>query len=75
LRVQDTGSGIEPEVLPHVFDRFYRGDRARSQDGESGLGLSIAKSIVEAHDGTIQIASEPGKGTVFTIQLPAVPNP
>jgi signal transduction histidine kinase len=70
LRVQDTGSGIAPEELPYVFDRFYRGDRARSQNGESGLGLSIAKSIVEAHDGTIQVTSQPGQGTVFTIQLP-----
>jgi signal transduction histidine kinase len=57
LVVADTGVGMSADVLPHVFDRFYRGDAARSQqDGESGLGLAIAKSIVEAHGGTIAAA-------------------
>ena len=71
LVVADTGEGIPSDVLPHVFDRFYRGDAARSQqEGESGLGLAIAKSIVEAHGGTIAAASTPGHGTTFTIMLP-----
>jgi two-component system sensor histidine kinase BaeS len=73
LGVQDTGRGIAPEVLAHVFDRFYRGDSARSGDGgESGLGLAIAKSIVEAHGGSIT-ASSPGAGlgATFTVRLPA----
>ena len=72
LVVADTGEGMPAHVLPHVFDRFYRGDAARSQqDGESGLGLAIAKSIVEAHGGTIAAASTPGHGTIFTITLPS----
>jgi two-component system, OmpR family, sensor histidine kinase BaeS len=71
LVVVDTGEGIPADALPHVFDRFYRGDPARSQqDGESGLGLAIAKSIVEAHGGTIAVASTFGHGTTFTITLP-----
>jgi len=71
LTVQDNGEGIAADVLPHVFDRFYRGESARSQpDGESGLGLAIAKSIVEAHGGTITAASTLGQGTTFTLTLP-----
>ncbi len=71
LVVRDNGEGIAPEVLPRIFDRFYRGDRSRQQrDGESGLGLAIARSIVEAHGGTIAAASERGGGTTFTIVLP-----
>ena len=73
LQVQDTGSGIAPENLPHVFDRFYRGDPARTQNGELGLGLAIGKSIVEAHGGTIAAASQPGQGAAFTITLPSSP--
>ncbi|MCB0178454.1 MAG: HAMP domain-containing protein [Anaerolineae bacterium] len=70
LNVQDSGSGIEPDQLPHIFDRFYRADEARQQDsGESGLGLAIAKSIVEAHGGTITAASQVGEGTTFSIWL------
>jgi signal transduction histidine kinase len=71
LRVQDTGEGMPADVVPHIFDRFYRGDPARNQqDSESGLGLAIAMSIVEAHGGTIAAASTPGHGTTFTITLP-----
>ena len=72
LTVQDAGAGIAPEDLPFVFDRLYRGDKARqrSPEGSSGLGLAIAKAIVEAHGGTIAVASTVGKGTTFTITLP-----
>ncbi len=69
LQIRDSGTGILPEDLPHIYDRFYRGDKARRESGESGLGLAIAKSIVEAHGGQISAESEPGKGTVFTISL------
>jgi signal transduction histidine kinase len=68
--VEDTGVGIPPEQLAHIFDRFYRVDKAR-QDGGSGLGLAIVKSIVEAHRGTIRAMSEVGKGTRMMILLPA----
>jgi signal transduction histidine kinase len=69
FQVQDSGSGISAEDLPHVFDRFYRGDPARQQNGESGLGLAIAKSIVEAHGGSIRVESTNGQGARFTIDL------
>jgi signal transduction histidine kinase len=72
LRVQDNGSGISLQDLANIFDRFYRGDKSRQQDGESGLGLAISKSIVEVHHGSISVESQPGKGAVFTIRLPAV---
>jgi two-component system sensor histidine kinase BaeS len=70
INVQDTGTGIAAEDLPYVFDRFYRGDKARSPSGESGLGLAISRSIVEAHNGRISASSEPGQGAIFTIKLP-----
>ncbi|MCC6456021.1 MAG: HAMP domain-containing histidine kinase [Caldilineaceae bacterium] len=72
LRVHDTGSGIAREEIPHVFDRFYRGDKARQRtdDTSSGLGLAIAKAIVEAHGGTIQVESVVGESTTFTLVLP-----
>lgn len=74
IAVSDTGSGITPEHLPHVFERFYRGDYGRSRDqGGTGLGLAIARALTEAHQGTLEVASEgiPGKGTTFTLWLPA----
>lgn len=71
LTVTDTGPGIAPEHLPHVFDRFYRADPSRSRaTGGSGLGLTITKHLVEAHDGEIEAASTPGAGSLFTIRLP-----
>jgi len=74
LTVEDTGEGIAPEDLPRVFDRFYRGDEARQvQESESGLGLAIAKSIVELHGGTIAVESGVGEGTRFVIALPVGP--
>jgi signal transduction histidine kinase len=74
LTVQDTGAGIDPADLPRIFDRFYRGDDARETDeGESGLGLAIAKSLVEAHGGSISVTSTPGEGSTFAIILPCVP--
>ena len=69
LQVRDNGQGIDPQDLPNIFDRFYRGDQARSQTGESGLGLAIAKSIVEAHGGTLEVESTPGMGATFTIRI------
>ncbi|GLY46875.1 HAMP domain-containing sensor histidine kinase [Lentzea sp. NBRC 102530] len=72
IEVVDTGSGISAEDLPHVFDRFWRADRSRTRDtGGSGLGLAIAQAIVSAHHGTITVQSELGRGTTFTITLPA----
>jgi two-component system sensor histidine kinase BaeS len=69
--ISDNGMGINPVDLPHVFDRFYRGDSSRQlDDGESGLGLAIAKSIVEIHGGTISVKSVHGKGTAFVISIP-----
>ncbi|WP_346292050.1 HAMP domain-containing sensor histidine kinase [Sphaerothrix gracilis] len=72
VRVQDTGEGISPHALPHVFDRFYRADRARGRQRHSGsgLGLAIAKLIVDNHYGQIQLASQLGAGTTVTVTLP-----
>ncbi|MGE3310404.1 MAG: sensor histidine kinase [Limisphaerales bacterium] len=76
ISVSDTGRGIDPGDIPHLFKRFYRGDKARrSANGQSGLGLAIAKAIVDAHQGTLEVASEPGSGTTFTVSLPANPGP
>jgi two-component system sensor histidine kinase BaeS len=68
--VKDNGQGISVEALPHIFDRFYRADPVRTQGSESGLGLAIAKSIVEAHGGTITADSQVGQGTTVSINLP-----
>ncbi|MCS6964036.1 sensor histidine kinase [Thermoflexus sp.] len=69
LDVQDTGPGIPPEILPHIFERFFRGDPARTGSG-AGLGLSIARALVEAMGGTIEVESQVGRGSTFTIRLP-----
>ncbi len=69
IRVSDSGVGIPAEHLPHVFDRFYKADRSRTQAG-SGLGLSIVKAIVERHGGSVSVTSTPGVETVFEITLP-----
>ena len=81
LEVRDTGSGIAPSDLPHVFNRFYRADKSRQRDNSasddgtrtisSGLGLAIANAIVKAHGGTIAVQSQPQQGTTFSILLPS----
>jgi len=71
--VRDSGIGIAAGDLPHIFDRFWRADQARSRTGErpgTGLGLSITKWIAEAHGGSITVQSRPGRGSVFTVRLP-----
>jgi two-component system, OmpR family, sensor histidine kinase ResE len=71
MEVRDTGAGIAPNQVPRIFDKFYQADNQRaSTKGGSGLGLSIAREIVEAHNGTISVESTPGVGTTFTIVLP-----
>ena len=72
LRVRDTGEGITPDDLPRIWDRFYRSDRARVLDvgGGAGLGLALVKEVVEAMGGAVEVASEPGQGSVFTLLLP-----
>jgi signal transduction histidine kinase len=72
ITIKDRGIGIEAIDLPHIFSRFYRAERSRSKDMAKGygLGLSIAKRIIDAHHGSVEVDSEPTKGTVFTIKLP-----
>ena len=73
IQVSDTGGGIAPEHLPHLFERFYRVDKARSRShGGSGLGLSIVKALVEAHGGSVSVESAVGRGSTFTVRLPGV---
>ncbi|MFI6059201.1 sensor histidine kinase [Streptomyces sp. NPDC051286] len=73
--VEDTGSGISPEDLPYVFDRFWRAEKSRSRrTGGSGLGLAIVRKLAEAHGGAVSAASTEGKGSVFTLRLPASPH-
>ena len=73
VSVEDTGHGIEPEHLPHLFERFYRTDWARTKDsGGTGLGLPIVKEIAEAHGGSISATSQVDKGSIFTLRLPAM---
>jgi len=69
--VRDTGTGIPASELPRIWDRLFRGDASRSERG-LGLGLSLVKAIVEAHGGTVGVASEPGHGSVFTVTLPSI---
>jgi signal transduction histidine kinase len=72
IEIADSGIGIPPEALPHLFERFYRADPARSrQDGGFGLGLAIVRWIAEAHNGRVEVASRPGAGSTFTVVLPA----
>lgn len=71
VNISDSGEGILPEDIPHVFERFYRGDKSRNRvSGGAGLGLAIAKGVVEAHQGSVSVQSERLRGTTFTITLP-----
>lgn len=71
VTVQDTGEGISEADLPMIFDRFYKAERARTREhNSSGLGLSIARKIIEAHNGTIEVSSKAGSGTTFTVKIP-----
>jgi len=73
LEVSDTGKGIEPQHLPHIFERFYRADRRPADAAGTGLGLAIVKRIVEVHRGSIDVSSRPGLGSTFTVTLPLTP--
>jgi signal transduction histidine kinase len=76
IEVADAGEGIDPALLPTLFDRFTRADDARGRDtGGAGLGLAICRAIVEAHGGTISAAGAPGRGATFTVKLPAAVAP
>lgn len=74
ITVTDTGPGIPPEEIPHLFDRFYRVEADRSREtGGAGLGLAIACEIARRHAGNIDVQSQSGHGTTFTVRLPAQP--
>ena len=70
ITVKDNGAGISPEDLPRIWDRLYRGDKSRNEKG-LGLGLSLVKAVVQAHRGSVEVTSEPDRGSVFTVRLPA----
>ncbi len=71
VRVIDNGAGIAPNQLPRVFERFYRGDEVReSREGGAGLGLAIVRSIMNLHEGSVDIASSPHRGTTATLNFP-----
>jgi two-component system sensor histidine kinase MtrB len=70
LEVADRGPGIDPEALPHIFERFYKADRTRTSGGGTGLGLAIARHIVEGHGGAIRVDSEEGRGATFAFTIP-----
>jgi heavy metal sensor kinase len=71
IQVADTGAGIAAEDLQHIFERFYRADKSRSRaEGRNGLGLAICKAIVDAHGGSIEVTSQVGSGSTFTVKLP-----
>ena len=69
LTITDTGCGMSKQTIAHIFDKFYQGDTSRSMEG-NGLGLALVRRIIVLHDGEIEVTSEVGKGTVFTIHLP-----
>ena len=71
VRVRDHGTGVDPEDLPHLFDRFYRGASSRGRPG-SGLGLAIVRQVAEQHGGSVRAANAPGGGAEFVLELPAV---
>lgn len=70
IDVKDNGIGISEEDIKYIFDRFYRADRSRKRESGSGLGLSISRWIAEAHQGSIEVISQPAQGSMFTIKLP-----
>lgn len=71
IKVEDTGIGIDPQDIPHIFERFYRGTNVRQSEMHgTGLGLAIVKEIVDFHGGTIEVNSEQGKGSIFQAWLP-----
>jgi signal transduction histidine kinase len=76
IKIADQGYGIEKEDIIHIFDRFYRASQSRSKGNVTGygLGLSIAKKIVDTHHGSINVLSTPGKGTIFDIEFPTQQN-